>query len=407
MDERIRTLNAELAFPTARRLQAALRKEGINVSLADVEKITSTSGSRQIFQPPPSYGGHITSTRIDDRWAADLLSFESRPVDTFRHVLLVQDIFSRFLWAEAISTKAQVTAAFERILNGRKPRELNTDKGSEFTSRQFQTMLDRRVIQHRLKVGINDIATLDRAMGTVKTMLARKEAEEGGNWLTNLQPVVAAFNKLDNRSLHEHAPGEVMDDHDLRFQLRTENAEKHMENVRRANDRQEKLENEGGFRTLREPLSFKRRAGIPNWSNQVYQVANVAGGTVTDQNGRQHDTRLVLPVKGASTTPGQTFTGGSVPRDDRRRMLSRSFLQPLKELVARTGPISMAQASKHMLQKEGFKRTLNDLRINFKGFVQLWPDFTINGTGPNMRISLNGPLFVGRAGTLFDFAQTE
>ena len=101
MDERIRTLNSELAFPAASRLQAALRKEGIRVSLAEIKRITSTSGSRQIFQPPPSYEGHITSVKIDDRWVADLLSFESRPVERpeffYRHVLLVQDIFSRFI----------------------------------------------------------------------------------------------------------------------------------------------------------------------------------------------------------------------------------------------------------------------------------------------------------------------
>ena len=175
-EQMIRELYTELAFPTNKRLQSALLKEGIKVSLNDIKNITSTTGSRQILQPPPSYQGNITSRKIDDRWAADLLSFESRPASrptsTFRHVLLVQDIFSRFLWAEAFSTKTQVTAAFERILNrGRIPRELNTDKGSEFTSREFQTMLDRRRIQHELKVGLNDIATLDRAMGVLKTCL--------------------------------------------------------------------------------------------------------------------------------------------------------------------------------------------------------------------------------------------
>ena len=120
-EQRIRELYTELAFPTNKRLQSALLKEGIKVSLNDIKNITSTTGSRQILQPPPSYRGNITSRKIDDRWAADLLSFESRPATrptaTYRHVLLAHDIFSRFLWAEAFSTKTQVTAAFERILN--------------------------------------------------------------------------------------------------------------------------------------------------------------------------------------------------------------------------------------------------------------------------------------------------
>ena len=52
MDKRIADLYAELAFPSASRLQAALRKEGITVSLSDIKNVVSKTGSRQIFQPP-------------------------------------------------------------------------------------------------------------------------------------------------------------------------------------------------------------------------------------------------------------------------------------------------------------------------------------------------------------------
>ena len=406
--ERVLELNAELAFPSAKRLQSALLKEGITLPIAEIKDITSKTGSRQVLQPPPSYKGNITSNSIDDRWAADLLSFESRPANrpehNYRHVLLVQDIFSRFLWAEAIATKTQVRAAFERIIENRKPRELNTDKGPEFTSREFQAMLDRRKIQHRLKVGLNDIATLDRAMGVIKAMLAKREAEMGGDWLTHLQPVINAYNKLDNQALHEHAPGEVQGDDELRFQLRVENANKHHDNVRQAEKRQEKLEDLGAFRTLKEPMSFKRRAGIPNWSNEVHAVTAVDAGMVTDTQGRRHDTRIVLPVSRASTIPGQMFAGGSAPRDEHRQVHSQRFLKPLREVVARAGSISMSQASKAMMQKEGFRRTLNELRMNFRSFVQLWPDFTIAGSGPATRLTLNGPLPVARSGTLLDYA---
>ena len=154
-----------MSFLSATKLQSALRKEGITLSLSALKELISESGARQVLQPPPKYGGHITSGRLDDRWAADLLSFESRPATrggtTYTSVLLCQDIFSRFLWAEPISNKTQVRHAFEDILDKsqRKPRELNTDKGSEFTSRECQTMLARRGIHHRLKVGLNDIGT--------------------------------------------------------------------------------------------------------------------------------------------------------------------------------------------------------------------------------------------------------
>ena len=52
MNSRIADLYAELAFPSASRLQAALRKEGITVSLSDIKNVVSKTGSRQHFQPP-------------------------------------------------------------------------------------------------------------------------------------------------------------------------------------------------------------------------------------------------------------------------------------------------------------------------------------------------------------------
>ena len=134
MDDRIRSLHAELAFPSATRLQAALRKEGITAPLSKIKEITSTVGARQVLQPPPSYKGNITSSKIDDRWVADVISFESRPAkrsgSKYTNVLLVQDIFSRFLWAVPLVSKSRTREAFESILGERKPRELNTDKGT-------------------------------------------------------------------------------------------------------------------------------------------------------------------------------------------------------------------------------------------------------------------------------------
>ena len=97
---RVAELYQELSFPAPAKLQRALQKEGIAISLKALKELVGESGARQVFQPPPRYGGNITSGRIDDRWAADLLSFESKPAKraeaTYTAVLIVQDIFSRF-----------------------------------------------------------------------------------------------------------------------------------------------------------------------------------------------------------------------------------------------------------------------------------------------------------------------
>ena len=79
--ERIADIYRELGFPNAPKFQTALRKRGINVSLDNLKELIKGLGSRQIFRPPPQYKGNVASRSIDDRWVADVLSFESRPAD--------------------------------------------------------------------------------------------------------------------------------------------------------------------------------------------------------------------------------------------------------------------------------------------------------------------------------------
>ena len=121
-------------------------------------------------------------------------------------------------------------------------------------------------------MGLNDIATTDRAGSTVKSMLAKRIGELSGDWLTHLEPVVAEYSKLDHAALRGNAPREVEGNDELRFQLRVENANKRIENVQRAQQRAEALDTKGGFRTLNQPLAIKRRAGIANWSSAVHAV---------------------------------------------------------------------------------------------------------------------------------------
>ena len=168
--QRVAALYQELGLPSAARLRAALRKEGISLPLEGIRELTAETGAKQIYQPPPRYTGHITAVKMDDRWVADLIDFTARPAEhadtTFNHVLIAQDIFSRYSWTKAIPNNTQVRRAFEDIIteSGRTPRELNTDQGTDFKSSKFQTMLARHKIQWVLKEGLNDIATVDAAI---------------------------------------------------------------------------------------------------------------------------------------------------------------------------------------------------------------------------------------------------
>ena len=165
----------------------------------------------------------------------------------------------------------------------------------------------------RFKVALNDLSIIDRAMGVLKDRIAVIAAEAGDSWLDALQTAVNARNSLDAKSLLDNAPEDVEGDDELRFRLRQENARKRQENVELAIKRKEKLEAEGGFRTLLQKEGVKRRTGLPNWSSDVRQVAKAMGGVVYDQQGEKHDTRKVLPVPAASSGIMEVFRGAMLP----------------------------------------------------------------------------------------------
>ena len=111
---RVAALYKQLSYPSAARFKAALAKRGIRVPDSFVRQLVKEQGSRQLFAPPPRFTGKVTAQHVDERWASDVIDFQSKtsvkgaPV----YVLLVQDIFSRFLFATALKSKAEVEALF-------------------------------------------------------------------------------------------------------------------------------------------------------------------------------------------------------------------------------------------------------------------------------------------------------
>ena len=103
--------------------------------------MVADQGVRQLTAPAPPFTGHVTARELDDRWMGDLMDYTAKSTKgSPAYVMILQDVFSRFIFAEALGSKADVGAAFSRIVQetGRKPAQLNTDRGSEWTSAAFQ-----------------------------------------------------------------------------------------------------------------------------------------------------------------------------------------------------------------------------------------------------------------------------
>ena len=376
--QQIGTLYENLGYPSAALFHKALRRRGIPARLKDIEEqLTKYQSSRQVTGPKPKYEGKIVSFDFNHKWAADLISFVSRPVKTnegtFKHVLIVQDVFSRFLWARVLENTMDASNAFEEILKesenrmvdaGPYPEELTTDAGNEFNNQEFKNLCQRYSIEHIIKDSrdAHAIATLDRAIGVLKKNIQRIQLNQGGNWLTILDRAVEAYNNTEN-STTKAEPNSVTDDE--AFKMKQKAAIDLAHNTNLIRKRQEKLRNEGSYR-VHEPgkqlKGLRQRIDANTWSKEIHQVKDFpAPGMVRDTNNTETLTKFARPV----------------PRDSSTLFKPPDTLEPfairLKYIL--TGPKNIGQAAKEMKRDVGFTQTLKENKLTFKDFVRKYPQY--------------------------------
>lgn len=148
---------------------------------------------------------------IDDQWQADLVDLQSlsRFNSGVRYLLTVIDVLSKYAWVRPLKSKrgSDLVAAFSSILDesqGRRPRKLQTDKGTEFLCGPFQALLKDRGIRFFTSEN-EDIkaSVVERFNRTLKSRMWRyfTRARGRGSYLNVLQDLVASYNRSYHRSI--------------------------------------------------------------------------------------------------------------------------------------------------------------------------------------------------------------
>ena len=105
--ESLAALSKELGQPGANKLYLTAQGRGIDVSRQQVSDFVKNQAPRQVFRPRPRATGKTVATKINNRWAADLIDYTAKTKSQKgdKHVLIVQDIFSRKVWARPFFNK--------------------------------------------------------------------------------------------------------------------------------------------------------------------------------------------------------------------------------------------------------------------------------------------------------------
>ena len=142
----------------------------------------------------------------------DLSKF-SRENKGYKYLLVIIDVFSRFLWVEPLKTKtgAEVATAIRNIINrGVTPKTIRTDSGREFLNKEVAHLFERKNIYHHIARNDSKANYAERVILTIKRKLWRYFLKKRTHrYIDVLQDLVKGYNSTPHRSLNDIAPQDV------------------------------------------------------------------------------------------------------------------------------------------------------------------------------------------------------
>ena len=152
---------------------------------------------------------------IDAQFDTDLMSTAqySKSNDNVNFLLVVIDIFSRFLWVYPLSSKfaKNVIEGFKYIFNQSKrlPRLIRSDRGSEFTSKETAHFFKSKNINQIFTNNEKQANYAERVIKTLKSKIRKFMSQENTDrFIDNLQDFVLSYNNTSHKSIHM-TPSEV------------------------------------------------------------------------------------------------------------------------------------------------------------------------------------------------------
>ena len=197
------------SFSGADKLHEIITREGFRVSKYKVAKWLKGKESYTIFKTPRRTfkRNTIVMAEIDDVWATDLMvitQVEKANSDT-SYVLVVIDIFSRYVWLRGLPDKRpkSVALAFEDVLSeGRRCKALYSDKGGEYYGHTFRNMLKKHKIKQYFALNDKKAPHAERVILTLKRKIFRyMEEANTQEYISKLQDFAYSYNHTVHRSI--------------------------------------------------------------------------------------------------------------------------------------------------------------------------------------------------------------
>ena len=151
---------------------------------------------------------------LNDQFQCDLIDmkkFKKQNTD-HQYILTVIDVFSKYGWAYGLKSKdgGEVANKLKKVLEDRRCRSIQTDKGKEFYNSNVKKLLAEKGITHFSSEN-DDIkaACVERFNRTIQSKLYRWFTKSRSvQWIVVLPKIIFAYNRTTHRSINE-APANV------------------------------------------------------------------------------------------------------------------------------------------------------------------------------------------------------
>jgi len=197
------------AYTGKERVYRAARRALSSITRADVDDWFENQVTYTLHKPVRlRFARNKTIVKsIDEQWQADLCDMQSRSRANDGHTFILTciDCFSKYAWAETLRNKTgdEIVAAMTRMFaSGRKPKRLQTDKGSEFTNVKVQVFLRKHNVEFFTTNSEQKASIVERFNRTLKTRMFKYfTAENTYRYMDVLPALIRGYNSTYHRSI--------------------------------------------------------------------------------------------------------------------------------------------------------------------------------------------------------------
>ena len=278
MDEIILKAYKDNGFPGNAKLKTILKKKNdVDVSIKAIKEALKTDETQEVYKKQTKkIQGRIIAYAKNERLNADLVDMQSlskkNKGNTF--ILIVIDIFSRFVYAEPLKNKTApvVASAMDKILNKiENPKIISTDSGNELANKYINDVYLKHKVAHTtvpLK-SHHALGVIDSAIRNIKNMIYKTmDNNKNSNWINILDDIVNIHNSNPHTALDNVAPEEVKgpliesEIHNINFLKATENVADSGLSV-------------GNMVRLRIQPKFKKRSFEKSFSDDIFEIVSM------------------------------------------------------------------------------------------------------------------------------------